>query len=192
MDKPYKGDHLKGEIEILEAVEVFQNEYVEIYNDRVIFPSGNPGHYIRIISSEPNSVAILPLIDRNTAVLVKNFRHGARGWGYEVPKGGIRKGETPEDAAFRELQEETGYTAARLIDLGDYRDSPAILSETMKLFIAVGCTKYAEPNYEKTEAISDICSFEIGNFLKLPDKLDYQDAVTELMILKYLQLGGIT
>ena len=188
MAKLYKGNYLNGEIEIIDSVEVFQNQFIEIYNDKVRFPRGNYGSYIRINNPEPYSVAVLPLIDENTAVLIKTFRHGVRGWGYEVPKGGIKKGETSEEAALRELLEETGYITNKLIYLGEYSESPAIFSGLMNYYIASDCIKSEDVNCEETEAIAGICKFDIEAFFNRANKLDFKDAVTEFMILKYLQM----
>lgn len=186
MSALYRGNYKKGEIEILESCCVFQNKYISIYNDEVKFPQGNDGSYIRISNPQPYSVAILPLMNDGRVLLIKNFRHGVRGWGYEIPKGGIEKNETPEQAALRELREETGYDSKNLICMGCYSESPAIFSGLMYYYIALDCVKMSEQQIENTEAISGVYEFDTEEYLNGGnDELDFRDAVTELLILKY-------
>ena len=115
MSTVYKGDYRKGEIEIIEPQVVFQNKYLEIYDDRVRFPSGYEGTYVRINTSTNKSVGILPITKEGKMLVIKNFRHAMRGWGYEIPKGGIEPDEKTIEAASRELMEETGYTAEKFV-----------------------------------------------------------------------------
>lgn len=182
----YNGDHKKGEIEIIRSVSVFSNRYINIFNDDVMFPGGNEGTYIRISNPTPRSVAVLPVTRDGRIVVIRTFRHGVRGWGYEIPKGGIEEGETPEDAAARELAEETGFTAERLIYIDEYADSPAVFTGKMTYYLAVGCFKSSDIKSEPTEAIACTELFSPEEFMQKSGSLDFKDAVTELMIRKYL------
>ena len=187
----YKGDYKKGEIEISQSNLIFENQYAKIYNDDVIFPSGYQGTYIRICNPQPQSVAVLPITRDQKVLLIKTFRHGARGWGYEVPKGGVDRSEEMEKAALRELWEETGYTAERLIDLGEYFDSPAVFGNPLKCYIAVNCYRLSEPSCEKTEAIEKTIAVEIEDYIKGQYRLDFNDALTEMLICRYaMMIGG--
>lgn len=187
-DNLYKGDHHKGEIEIEQAVSVFHNQYIDVYNDSVIFPSGYHGTYFRIGSPSDRSVAVLPITRDGKAILIKTFRHGVRGWGYEVPKGGVEKGEDCEAAARRELLEETGYQCGALEYMGAYSMSPDIAGAKLYCYLARGCSAAGGLSAEATEAISDVVSVRPEDVAGL-EKLDFQDALTELLILKYIQGG---
>ena len=182
MYKFYKGNSQKGEIEIVEPVSIFKNQYAEIFNDRVLFPSGSEGTYIRVESSSKMSVAILPVTNRGKVVVIKTFRHGIRGWGYEVPKGGVKVGEDISVAALRELLEETGYISEKLIYVGEYCDSPAIISGKVKCYLAPESYKISEKMCEKTEAILDVLEFDAKEFLGVQHQMDFIDALTELLV----------
>jgi len=79
----YKGDHLKGEIEIVQENEVFSNKYATLFDDDVIFPSGTKGKYLRFKWNAPYGVMVLPTDSDGNVLLIKNFRHENRSWSWE-------------------------------------------------------------------------------------------------------------
>lgn len=191
MDKIYTGDCKKGEIEILQSISIFRNRYTEIFNDQVRFPSGYDGTYVRVAAPCRASIAVLPVTGKGKIVLIRTFRHGMRGWCYEVPKGGIEPGESDETAALRELEEETGYCSQKLAYIGEYADSPAILSNRLKCYAALDCQKVSQPKPEHTEAIAETVEANISDVLSGRLRLDFNDAITELLIYKYQNsIGG--
>lgn len=89
----------------------------------------------QIIKSS-DAVCIAATLDGTNFFLVSQFRYGIDQTFSEFPAGKIDPGETPEQAAYRELREEIGYTANNLVSLGKVYSSPAILSETLYLYYA--------------------------------------------------------
>jgi ADP-ribose pyrophosphatase len=81
------------------------------------------------------TVGVVPFVDAQRILLVRQFRHLARADSWELPGGGGRPGETPEAAAQRELREEGGYRAGRLTFLTRFLPSAAYLDETAHCFI---------------------------------------------------------
>jgi ADP-ribose diphosphatase len=81
------------------------------------------------------TVGVVPFVDAERILLVRQFRHLARGDSWELPGGGGLPGETPEAAAQRELREEGGYRAGRLTFLTRFLPSAAYLDETAYCFI---------------------------------------------------------
>lgn len=183
-----QGKAALGEIEIARECLVFENQYIKIYNDEVLFPSGYSGTYVRISSHTNQSVGVLPVTADGNLVLIRTFRHAARGWGYEVTKGEVSVGEKPEEAARRELLEETGYTAGKLIDLGEVCESPAIFSGRMRCYLALDCVTSECAHPELTEAISGVRIFSADSYFD-DRTADFTDAITQLLILKYLYRG---
>jgi ADP-ribose diphosphatase len=85
-------------------------------------------------------VAVLPFVEPDRVLLVRQYRHLQRGMSWELPGGGALPGETPEAAAQRELREEGGYRAARLTFLTRFHPSNAYLDETAYCYVATGLT----------------------------------------------------
>ncbi len=87
------------------------------------------------------AAVILPILetaDGPRVLFVRNYRYAVGDWLDEVPAGGIDEGETPEDAAAREVAEETGYRAATLEPLCRFHSTPGITDEAMHVFVATG------------------------------------------------------
>lgn len=101
------------------------------------------------------SVAIIPVDEeRQTVGLVYQYRHSIDNWVYEAVAGGIEKGETPEEAAVRELKEEAGFIVKpeHLIALGAVYPVAGTSNEKMHLFAGCGFT-YGKPQSEPTEFV---------------------------------------
>ena len=81
------------------------------------------------------AVALVPMVDDQHVCLVENQRYSVGKTLLEVPAGTIDIGESPEQTAVRELQEETGYRAGRIRRLRDWYVSPGVMTERMYLFL---------------------------------------------------------
>jgi ADP-ribose pyrophosphatase len=81
------------------------------------------------------TVGVVPFVDAEHVLLIRQFRHVARSESWELPGGGGQPGEDPEAAAQRELQEEGGYRAGRLTFLTRFQPSNAYLDETAYCYI---------------------------------------------------------
>lgn len=90
----------------------------------------------RDVVLHPGAVVILPILDAEHVVLLRNHRFAIGETLWEVPAGTVEPGEPLQACAERELAEETGYTAARWRSLGYLYASPGVLDEKLHLFIA--------------------------------------------------------
>lgn len=103
--------------------------------------AGNDGRPVRReLVLHPGAVVVLPLLDSNRVVLVRNRRPSVGETLLELPAGTLQPPEPVEAAAARELAEETGYAAERWRRLAEFFPSPGILSERMVLFVAENLT----------------------------------------------------
>jgi ADP-ribose diphosphatase len=98
-----------------------------------------------------NIVAVTP---EKKVVVVKQFRFGVAKTTVEIPAGLIDKGETPEQAAMRELKEETGYTTAAWQYLGWFESNPAFLNNVCHLWLALDVVKTHSAQLDEGEDIS--------------------------------------
>jgi ADP-ribose pyrophosphatase len=90
----------------------------------------------RDVILHPGAVVILPVLDADHVVLLRNHRFVIGETLWEVPAGTLEPGEPLQQCAERELAEETGYTAAKWRSLGYLYASPGVLDEKLHLFVA--------------------------------------------------------
>jgi len=126
-------------------------------------------------------VGLLPLLDRDTVLLVRQYRYVAGRPTWEMPTGGVHPGETLEQAAQRELAEETGHRARRLRHLSTYHTSKSVVDETAHLFIAEGLRK-AETTPDDTEFI-DVRPFSLDAALRMVLRGEIVDSMTVIAVL---------
>ncbi len=81
------------------------------------------------------AVALLPMVDRDHVCLLKNYRYTVDRTLWEIPAGTIDAGESPDATAPRELTEETGYIAGRVVRIADWLVSPGVMTERMYLYL---------------------------------------------------------
>lgn len=106
----------------------------------------------REVCAHPGAVVVLPFVDAENILLIRNRRYAVSETLIELPAGTLDAHEDPMNCAGRELLEETGYLAGRMKSIGDFYTSPGILSEKMYAFAAYDLTK-AEAALEEGEEI---------------------------------------
>jgi ADP-ribose pyrophosphatase len=90
----------------------------------------------REVAVHPGAVIVLPFVDAESILLIRNRRYAVNETLIELPAGTLDKNEDPMNCAGRELVEETGFIAGRLKPIGWFYTSPGILSEKMYAFAA--------------------------------------------------------
>src|SRR5688572_21814479 len=114
--------------------------------------SGGAGSTFFVIES-PDWANILPVTTSGEVVLIEQFRHGVEKMVVEVPGGMVDEREEPAAAASRELIEETGYSAGRMIAIGKSFPNPATQNNTIHHFLALDCEKTSEVAFDDHESI---------------------------------------
>lgn len=113
---------------------VYRGRKISLKVKECTLPSGKRTTYE--IVEYVGSVAILPLLDTDTVVLLRQYRPAIGRWIYEVPAGTLKAGEHPHECALRELEEETGYRAEKLIRLFEIYMTPGYSTEKLCSFVA--------------------------------------------------------
>jgi 8-oxo-dGTP pyrophosphatase MutT (NUDIX family) len=121
-----------------EIKHVFTGRVIEVNVERVPLPNGTTAE-LEIIR-HPGGAAVVAIDADNRICLLRQFRHAAGGWIWELPAGKIDNREPPFDTARRELEEEAGMAAASWQPLGDYLSSPGVFTEVVHLFLATQLT----------------------------------------------------
>ena len=98
--------------------QIYDGRRIKLHVDRVVLPDG--GETTREVVDHPDCVAIVAVDAKNNVMLVRQFRYALARELLEIPAGVIEPGEEPIRSAFRELEEETGYTAAKMERLGGF------------------------------------------------------------------------
>ena len=117
---------------------VFTGKVLTLNIDTVTLPNGFTVD-LEIVR-HPGAAAVVPLKDNGTVVLIKQLRHAAGGFIYEIPAGKLDRGEDPLHCAARELEEEIGYVAGRLELLTSILTAPGFTDEVIHIYKATGMT----------------------------------------------------
>jgi ADP-ribose pyrophosphatase len=129
---------------------VYRGRVISVNVEQVRLPNGETAE-LEIVH-HPGGAAILAIDDQQRVCLLRQFRHAAGGWIWELPAGRLEPGEPPADTARRELVEEAGCTASHWENLGFIFSSPGVFTERIHLFLAHGLTACAAA-HEKHEVI---------------------------------------
>ncbi|MBI4342101.1 MAG: NUDIX hydrolase [Candidatus Omnitrophica bacterium] len=98
---------------------------------------------IRETVRHPGAVVIVPVLDGERLVFVRQYRRAVGRFLLELPAGTLEPGERREACARRELQEETGWRARRWRRIAQFYAAPGVLSERMTVFLARGLVRAA-------------------------------------------------
>ena len=119
---------------LLTSQPIFDGRIIRVRVDTVALPSGREA--TREVVDHEDAVVLVPIDSDGNVVLVRQYRHAAGTTLLEAPAGIIEPGETPDQCAQRELQEETGYRAEDLRYLGGFWSSPGFCTEFMHGYLA--------------------------------------------------------
>lgn len=111
---------------------VYQSPWTALREDTIVFPDGHESTYS--VFELGACVGVLPFVDQDRVLLVRQYRYIGNYFPWEMPTGAIAAGESPAEAANRELGEEAGFHAARLEPLGRFRPDKAHCDEIAHLF----------------------------------------------------------
>ena len=118
---------------------IYTGKVITLNVDTVQLPNGVTVDLETI--RHPGAAAVVPVKDDGTVVLIRQFRHAAGGFIYEIPAGKLAPGEDPLHCAARELEEEVGYRASTFELLSSIFTAPGFADEVIHVYKATGLTK---------------------------------------------------
>lgn len=112
-----------------------------------------------------NAVAVLP-VEGDHCYLIRQYRFAIGRTIWEVPAGTMDEGERPEETAYRELIEETGFAAVQFLPLGMIYTTPGFTDEVIYLFEARGLAPSDEFSMDEDEAI-EVCRVPLSDLPRM-------------------------
>lgn len=131
----------------------------------------------------PETCAVLPLVDESSAILIYQYRFPIKRELLEIPAGKIDPGETPEEAAKRELMEEIKMKPNKLIKIGTFVLTPGYSTERIHLFLGLEL-EYAPLQEDEGEEIKTI-KITLNTLLEMLKRGEVEDAKTYITLMYY-------
>jgi len=147
------------------------------------FSNGEKRQYERMVGAGNGAVMIVPMLDADTLLLVREYCAGTHSYELGFPKGLIDSGEMPEQAANRELQEEIGYGSKQWQHLSEVMMAPAFFNAKMSIFFASDLYPSTLEGDEPEPL--EVVSWPIKEYKNLLQQPDFQEArsIAALMLL---------
>lgn len=129
---------------------IYKGRIITLGVEQVTLPNGR--EIDLEIVRHPGGAAVAAIDERDRICLIRQYRHAADGWLWELPAGKIDNREEPLLTAKRELAEEAGVKASEWQSLGLMRSSPGVFDEVIHLYLATGLTR-VEQSLEADEVL---------------------------------------
>ena len=180
IENPWKT--LSGELK-------YENRWISVTEFQVINPSGGKGIYGKV-HFKNTAIGIIPLDHKLNTWLVGQYRYTLNAWSWEIPEGGGPAGESPLDAAKRELQEETGLTANRWTEILKFHTSNSVTDEAGFVYLAEELQE-GEALLEETEADMKVWKLPLAEAVSMIERGEITDSISVMAILKVARMKGI-
>ncbi len=159
---------------------------IDVSRERVRLPGGRETELD--IVRHPGAAAVVPFLDEDHVLLIRQYRHAAGGTILEVPAGKLDPGETPESCASRELEEEAGRRAGRLEKLGWIFTTPGFSDEVIHLFAAHELTLV--PTRHEPDEVIELVPTPFAEALELVWRGELTDAKSALALVHAAHRAG--
>ena len=177
--------------ERLGSERLLANRYFSLRSDRLRLPDGEIKDPYFVLE-RPDAAIIVPITAGGEVVLVRQYRPPLEMMELGLPAGLVEEGERPEEAARRELAEETGYTGGEWEPLGSLASSPSLKDNWAYLFLARGVEETAAPDPDEHELVEvvRVPVEELSNLVHSGEIVSSSGVAAVMLALKRLQEDG--
>lgn len=176
-----KGDRIMKGYEKLEQRLMHQGKVVGFYEDIVKLPSGKVVTWDLV--KHKGAAAVVPVTDKGTILLVRQYRNALDQETLEIPAGGIESGETPLECVTREIEEETGYIAGHMQHLMTVITAIGFCDEKIPIYVATDL-KPSKQHLDEDEFI-DLGAYTMEELKEKIYSGEIEDAKTVSALLAY-------
>lgn len=178
----------KFEEKTIKTEQIFEGRMINLQVDDVLLPDGNESK--REIVKHPGAVAIIPVTEDGKIIFVEQYRKPLEKSLVEIPAGKLEIDEEPRVTAFRELEEETGYSAEQLTYVTSFYTSPGFADEIMYVYLAEQLTPLDEPVAGDADEFVETITLSLEEAKQYVEQERIHDAKTAYALL-YIELMGI-
>lgn len=164
--------------------QVAKSRFFAVEQLDLTFSNGEKRLYERMAGSGRGAVLIVPLLDKDTILLVREYCAGTHSYELGFPKGLIDNGEQAREAADRELKEEVGYGAEQLTAIHKVAMAPAFFNATMDIYLAESLYEQRLPGDEPEPL--EVVEWKLSDYKSLIAQPDFNEArsIAALMLVK--------
>ena len=173
---------------IVEQKEIAKTRLFRVEELNLVFSNGEKRVYERLVAGKHGAVMVVPLLNKDTLILIREYSAGTDNYQLAFPKGLIEVGETVEQAANREIKEEIGYGANKFTPLKQMTLAPCYLTHHMNLVMAEDLYEESLPGDEpeKLEVVKWPIS-DIDAILEQPDFTEARSIAALFLVQRQLQ-----
>lgn len=174
---------------VLGSEQIYDSPWCGLRRDELALPDGATQDYHVVEISD--AVVVVPIRDDGQLVMLWQHRHPHGGSHWEVPAGRVAEGEHPDDAAARELREETGYVAEGLERLAGFFPINGISAHYGHVYVARGCRLAGPAETELTERL-EVHTMRVAEALQRLADGELQDGFTALALFHWVATDGLS
>ena len=165
---------------------VYEGKILTVRQDTVLLPDGKQAQ--RDLVRGNGAVTVLPVDENGCTYLVRQYRYAAGQELLEAPAGKLEAGEDPDPCAARELREETGFAAGRMVKLGTVYATPGYSNELLHLYLALDLTQVgACPDEDEFLMLEKTALSRLKDMVMQGEIHDCKTAAIVMMAWEYLK-----